>query len=416
MHVPRLFFYAITAFRLSILGNFKLEVGAYLIGETRINYFARVLFAMLGVGCIIAALCLAHRLSNSRVLVIHRMGAEVINIFHEPNIATASSDSFNNGNCEESDVCRIKTTDDISSLTAFAGYGAMTIISILLLYFSENDLVGIVMSFFFLTKVVSISFIASKHANGKINDEFGLYNFFVKYFISISVCFDDFYANCVQQGYSKPDSQTRKVKIQLKMGDMVSTENKDLFYVSTRPKHSKIDKVFCNPGRSEIHVEGATKNQKSSLLRYLQPGSVADSGFTEWSPSFGIDIWFYLVYQGLQSGKIMQVYEIENISDALGVLIIVGASASLLQRGTDRLFSTKFVKSFESRGFLLKIVNKMNATPNTDEPTFEVKMYFEEADGTIETIICEEKEGVLIFPEEKAIKKPSMDGTGDSSK
>ena len=46
-----------------------------------------------------------------------------------------------------------------------------------------------------------------------------------------------------------------------------------------------------------------------------------------------------------------------NISDALAALIVLGALASLLQRGTNRLFSAKFLKSFESRGFLLKTVH-----------------------------------------------------------
>ncbi len=160
----------------------------------------------------------------------------------------------------------------------------------------------------------------------------------------------------------------------------MSLENKELFYVSTQPNRCCRDLVFCNLGKSELYVEGAMQNRNFLLLRHLQPGVDKDSRFTEWSPPFGMDVLYYIIYRGLQSGKLMQVYEIRDIADAIAVLIIVGASAGLLKNATDRFFSIKFITSFESRGFLLKIVNKMNSRSHTDKLVFNVRVYFEEID------------------------------------
>ena len=149
-------------------------------------------------------------------------------------------------------------------------------------------------------------------------------------------------------------------------------------------------------------------------MRYLQLGPVDDSSFTEWTPTLGIDNWFYLIYQDMQSGRIIRFYEVETISDALAVLVVVGAWASSFEKRTVLLFPTKFVKSFESRRFKLKIVHKINLEPEADfrkgNPRFEVTKYFEEADGRIKVIKELEMEGIL----NHAKAKPNGDSADGS--
>ncbi len=76
----------------------------------------------------------------------------------------------------------------------------------------------------------------------------------------------------------------------------------------------------------------------------------------------------------------------------------MGTSVSLLQRVNDRLDSTKFRKSIESSGFLLKIVHRMYCELDTAKPSarFKVTTYFEDTVGSTEAIEYVKIEGILV--------------------
>ncbi len=190
----------------------------------------------------------------------------------------------------------IKITDESPVMYLLMGYGTVTIVAILLVYFRTNDLVGIIMSLLFLSKVTSSFIIIYEHIKNKSNGSSALYDFFVRLLVSISVGYEEHYTSSVQQGSSKLGNQTKNVFIDLHERYMVSGKNEDLFYVPTEPKHHHYDLVFCHPGKCSVYVIGAPENQKLSLQRLLQPGADMDPLFKCWSASFGLDIWFYIIY------------------------------------------------------------------------------------------------------------------------
>ncbi len=197
--------------RLSLLGNFKLEVGAYVIGETRISYFARVLFGILAAGLLGSAFSLVYNLSNSKLLVVQRKGSVAINMFYRTGSRNRSLEHMNNSNNEEESVRLIKTADDRDVLYLCMGYGTAIIVTILPVYFCTNDLVGIIMSLFFLSKVLASFLINYEHASKKDENKSDLYDFFVKYFVSISTGYDEYYINCFEQRTQKLENQASKL-------------------------------------------------------------------------------------------------------------------------------------------------------------------------------------------------------------
>ncbi len=117
--------------------NFTIEIGGYVIGKTSISYFARTLFGMLATGLLTAASNMARNLSNTRVLIIHRKDAAVMNIFYALNVEDDNSSTVSNGNLDERNVVRIKITEEKTFLFSFVGFGTVAILSILLMYFAQ---------------------------------------------------------------------------------------------------------------------------------------------------------------------------------------------------------------------------------------------------------------------------------------
>ncbi len=200
-----------------------------MIGETKINLFARALFLLLAFALLGVAASLVYNLWKSKVLIIHRKGADFIKI-----------SKFDTGDKRHDEVKRvypIKTVEERSLLSVLVGYSTTLIFSILIVYFCANDLLSIIISVFFLPKVVYIFFIALEHVKRKPINDTSIYKGFVSLYIILSVGYNEYHTSCMKQGNPKLKDETKTKCIELQLGDMVSGKSGDLFYVSTEPNN-----------------------------------------------------------------------------------------------------------------------------------------------------------------------------------
>ena len=252
------------------------------------------------------------------------------------------------------------------------------------------------MSAFFWCRMLA-AFVTSLVQVNIISERSPIFHFSARLLVCISISFDEYYTSYRRLACCQGSHGIKKNKIQLNVGDLVCGREDELFFVTSKqPTWTESESlVFCNPSRNEIHVEGATKEQIKALRTVLQPGACDQGDPKSVKIVFGSDIWWYIIYQGLQSGKIMRISQIENISDALAIFIVLAGSASLLQNATEKLFTTRFLQSFESRGLLLKIVRGLHKN-NTGNASQQVTKYFERNDGSVEKIEGTEEGGVLV--------------------